>query len=276
MNRSFNIKLKMTALSVIFFIALCACSTVTHSKIKPELDSSDKNIEIMDSSKILYCRGETMSPVIINPANQKTGLIVCDNKPSTFHKSFILKQETSLVNHYQYMMPPYANITQPAPQEIFNIVKIPESGPEWFSISISILALIFSVGLPYYQHKRERKEAINEGYWIREVIMPKINDLAFDVTAEFKEKIKLPEDDFLISLDETLFPKLGESRDSFYLLEGLTSLKSDIDTLDEVCDELEANMSNNIHESDAIRASDITKFHSTLTQKLIKIHLGVG
>ncbi|WP_421241912.1 hypothetical protein [Aeromonas enteropelogenes] len=106
--------------------------------------------------------------------------------------------------------------------------------------------------------------------------MPKINDLAFDVTAEFKEKIKLPEDDFLISLDETLFPKLGELRDSFYLLEGLTSLKSDIDTLDEVCDELEANMSNNIHESDAIRASDITKFHSTLTQKLIKIHLGVG
>ncbi|MCV5580388.1 hypothetical protein OFO05_33865, partial [Escherichia coli] len=55
---------------------------------------------------------------------------------------------------------------------LYNIVRVPESGPEWYSIAISIIALIASVGVPLWQHYKGRNEAINEGYWLREVILP--------------------------------------------------------------------------------------------------------
>ncbi|HAG7297630.1 TPA: hypothetical protein HGT60_26275, partial [Escherichia coli] len=85
----------------------------------------------------------------------------------------------------------------------------PENGPEWISIGISLFALVSSFVIPYVQHRKERKEAINEGYWVREVIMPKINGLAFDVVQSFKNSMALSEEEFLSVFSNTLLPKLG-------------------------------------------------------------------
>ncbi len=267
MNRSFKkiLILRMTALSVIFFVLPTACSVVAHSQSESEhyasTPSSDENL--------LNSRMEMVSSPIIIAGSPDAGLMRCEVESNSFHKSSLLKNENSLVNYYRYQ-------TQPVSQEIFNVVKVPESGPEWISIIVSIIALFSSFGVPYWQHHKERKEAINEGYWIREVIMPKINELAFDVTMEFKKAIPSPQDVFLDTLSNTLLPKLGELRDSLYLFNSFKLLNNDIEKLDEICDYLEEKVSDNIEKSNEIRISDISTFHSKLINKLIEIHRKIG
>lgn len=269
MNLSFNAKLtlKMTALSVIFFVLPTACTVDAHSQNESERYvnniSSDKTIKLLDS------RIEMRSSPIIIAGSPNEGLMRCETEPNIFHKSFLLKNERSLETYYQYK-------TSPIAQEIFNIVKVPESGPEWVSIAVSIIALISSFGVPYWLHRKARKESINEGYWVREVIMPKINELAFDVTAEFKKAIPSSQDVFLDLLHSKLFPKLGELRDSLYLFNGFKSLKNDVEILDEICDNLEGRVSDNIDKSDEVRIFDISDFHLTLIAKLIDIHRKIG
>ncbi len=267
MNHSFNINLilKMTALSVIFFATPTACSVVAHSRGESERyvdDSlSDKTFNLLNS------RMEIASSPIIIAGSSNEGLIKCETESNSFHKSLLLKNESSLVNYYQYQTPPVS-------QEIYNVVEVPESGPEWFSMSISICALIASFGIPYWQHNKERKEAINEGYWVREVIMPKINELAFDVTTAFKNAIQSSQsqDAFLEIWDSTLLPKLGALRDSLYLFNSFKLLSGDIEMLEGICDVLEEKVSDNIDKPNEMRVSDVSRFHSSLIDKLITIH----
>ncbi|WP_337083482.1 hypothetical protein [Citrobacter freundii] len=257
--------LKMTALSVIFFIFPTACSVAAFS--------DDKTTET-EKNRLIYNQGElynikkfaSPNTIIGSPID---GLLYCEKGLDTFHKSSLLnpKSNNKLTNHYSSI--PEAN-------DIYNVVNVPESGPEWFSIIVSLLALLSSFIIPYLQHKNERKEAINEGYWIREVIMPKVNGLAFEVTAAFKRAIPLAEDDFLIALQDQLFPKLGELRESFYLFNSFSSVTTDIENLDNICDELEQKVSDNIDLPLETRINDISRFHLVLIQNLIDIHKKIG
>ncbi|EMM9996249.1 hypothetical protein JAG49_002518 [Morganella morganii] len=267
MNLSFkeNLILKMTALSVIFFMTLTACSSFSHSQNQHIKNS----YSLGRYDNLSNIKMGMVFPQVIKEGFLNEGLMRCEPELKSFHKSLLLKNQNSLASHYQYQM-------STTTQEIFNVVKIPESGPEWLSISISIIALLSSLGIPYIQHRKERKEAINEGYWIREVIMPKINTLAFNVTSEFKQAISSNQSVFLQTLRNTLLPKLGELRDSLYLFNSFKLLKDDIEALEEICDNLEERVSDNINEPQEKRISDISTFHSELINKLIGIHRKIG
>ncbi|EPY8411938.1 hypothetical protein ACXG8N_002324 [Klebsiella aerogenes] len=257
--------LKMTALSVIFFVLPTACSVSAFSDDKTT--TTAKNPLISNQGEPFNLKKLTTPSTIIGTPTD--GLMYCEKAIDTFHKSSLLSPKSigTLTNHYE---------STPVANDVYNIVNIPESGPEWFSIIVSLLALIASLLIPYFQHKNERKEAINEGYWIREVIMPKVNGLAFEVTAAFKHAMPLTEDDFLIALQDQLFPKLGELRESFYLFNSFSSVTADIENLDNICDELEQKVSDNIDLPLETRINDISRFHLFLIKNLIDIHKKIG
>ena len=127
-----------------------------------------------------------------------------------------------------------------------------------------------------WQHYKGRNEAINEGYWLREVILPKINGLAFEVTEDFKDAMGLPPDEFISLLDSQLFSKLGELRDSLYLFKGFSKLEKDIESLDGICDLFEQKVSDNIDSSIDTRISDVSIFHASLIRELMKMHRKIG
>lgn len=270
-----SLTLKMTALSVIFFVFPTACSVYARSQSDSKTDAGySANYSAFN---LTDARMDVVSsPLIIGVSNddelmkcKDEGLMKCESVPNHFHKSLLLRQENSLANHYQFQ-------ASTSPQEIFNVVKVPESGPEWVSIIISIIALASSFGVPYWQHQKERKEAINEGYWIREVIMPKINGLAFDVTAAFKNAVPLAQDQFIDALSNSLFPKLGELRDSLYLFNSFALLNEDVEILESICDDLEEKVSDHIDKPNEIRIADISRFHSLMIKKLIEMHRKIG
>lgn len=253
----------MTALSVIFFIFPTGCSVAAFTEdISIQTPySPNKPEELFGIKKFAL-----PTTIIGTPVN---GLIFCEKATDTFNRSTLSypKSQEELVNYYKSI---------PETNDIYNVVNVPESGPEWFSIIVSLLALFSSFIIPYLQHKNERKEAINEGYWIREVIMPKVNGLAFDVAAAFKRAIPLTEDDFLVALQDQLLPKLGELRESFYLFNSFAPVIPDIENLDNICDELEQKVSDNIDLPIENRINDISRFHLVLIQKLIDIHKKIG
>lgn len=257
----------MTALSVIFFVFPTACSVYAYSK--SETEQHAKNAVSENSFKPLEPYLSKTPTSIYFSGNQNLNFLKCETKENTFHKSLLYKNGNTLINHYQHQVPTTS-------QEIFNIVESPENEPEWISIFISLIAVISSFVVPYRLHQKERHESINEGYWIREVIMPKINDLAFKVTAAFKSAITLSEDEFVDTLSNSLLPKLGELRDSLYLFNGFKSLQDDIEVLEGICDELEEKVSDNIGAPNETRITDISIFHTKLITKLIDTHRKIG
>lgn len=259
--------LKMTALSVIFFVFPTACTVAAFS------NDDSLNYENDAAYQLPLNPFDTSIPSISSPlvlsGIPNEGVMVCEKPHNSFHKLLLTNKnnESVLVNHYKNV---------PNSNEIYNVVKVPESGPEWVSIGISIFALISSLGIPYFQHRKERNEAINEGYWLREVIMPKINNLAFEVATDFKNSMPLVEADFIDALNERLLPKLGGLRDSLYLFESFPKLKQDVEVLEAICDTLEEKVSDNINSPIETRLSDISRFHSSLIKNLILLHRKVG
>ncbi|EFN5923837.1 TPA: hypothetical protein ACP60B_000020 [Escherichia coli] len=260
-------QIKMTALSVIFFIFPAACSVTDFS--------NKENIECNESlypNTPFYISDSGLSGIsspFFLSGNPNDGLMFCEKANDTFHKLSLARDNKKDL---------FANYFKDVPNshDIYNIVKVPENGPEWISIGISLFALVSSFVIPYVQHRKERKEAINEGYWVREVIMPKINGLAFDVVQSFKNSMALSEEEFLSVFSNTLLPKLGELRDSLYLFNSFPELNADIENLESICDSLEEEVSNHIDSPNEIRISDISMFHSKLIQKLILLHKKIG
>ncbi len=258
--------LRMAVLSVILFFSN-ACSVIADSQ--NESIHYPNNTPFNNEFPLLDTTIERISHPIVITLNSNESSTKAELEKIRFDKSFLLENESSSKNDNSYHFPSTT-------QKIFNVIKVPENGPEWFSIIISIVALASSFGIPYIQHKNERKEAINEGYWVREVIMPKINGLAFDVVKTFKESISMPSDMFEDALSNSLLPKLGELRDSLYLFNSFKLLNDSIETLEEICDDLEERVFNHTEESREKRISDISTFHSTLINKLIEIHSKIG
>ncbi|NWA44230.1 hypothetical protein HX889_41885 [Pseudomonas reactans] len=260
MNLSSNCQflVKMTVMAVIFFYFLSACSFA--DKLNDNFITENKSLDnsFMSNNVSLFLN------------TSQNSLKTCTNAYEEFKPS-LLKKETydgKLNNHYV--------VESPYKGEIYNVVNIPESGPEWVSIIVSLGALIFSVGIPIWQHKRGRKESINEGFWLREVIMPKVNNIAFDVCSTFKNSLLLSPADFASNYQSSLLPKIGELRDSFYLFECYPNFEMDIDDLQTICDEFENNVDNNQDSAIDLRQKDISDFHIKFISKLIQIHKKIG
>ncbi|EFH6879869.1 hypothetical protein AB0Y16_00995 [Escherichia coli] len=252
---------KMTALPVIFFVNISACSATYPERTASNMDSQNSESHVIEPKS-----GNIFNADICIGKN--SDLKLCNSYERKFTPHLLYDKPDNYVLNGYYPSTSSGNL--------YNIVRVPESGPEWYSIAISIIALIASVGVPLWQHYKGRNEAINEGYWLREVILPKINGLAFEVTEDFKDAMGLPPDEFISLLDSQLFSKLGELRDSLYLFKGFSKLEKDIESLDGICDLFEQKVSDNIDSSIDTRVSDVSIFHASLIRELMKMHRKIG
>jgi hypothetical protein len=157
--------------------------------------------------------------------------------------------------------------------ETYNIIRVPESGPEWWSIGLSFIAVIISVLLPAYQFRKQRNSSVNEGFWLREVIFPKFNEIAFETVKKFKSGFILSESDFLTLYSSALIPLLNELKDTAELLHAFPNHDEVISAVEDLCDNLENDVSNNIALNKDVRLKDITTFHNNLIALFVKFHL---
>jgi len=244
---------KMVIPFTIFFTTLLSTNIFASSH-----DASFSSLNSNDCS---------MTTLIKNLPYNKT----CKIRDAGFSPFFITNYKNkSIYDHY--LVSPKEQKTYKSQEEIYNVINIPESGPELISILVSILALIASVGIPYYQHKKQKTDSINEGFWMREVIMPKVNNLTFEVCNKFKENLSLDPAQFVVKFRDELLPLLGELRDSLYLFSTFPKVQAHIQVLEDICDKFENNVDTNQTFSFEIRNKDISTFHILFIGELMKIH----
>lgn len=155
---------------------------------------------------------------------------------------------------------------------IYNIVKVPDGGPEWVSIIISMLALVASIGIPGYQFWRQRKSSINEGFWLREVIFPKLNEITFSVINKFKQSLDLNITDFALAFGRDLIPALNQLRDASFLMNSFPKSEDFVTRMESICDSFENDVDNNQSKSKEIRLKDINDFHNEVISLFIEYH----
>lgn len=165
---------------------------------------------------------------------------------------------------------------------INNYIQQPDSPTDYGSYVISILAFFASIGVPLWQRyiqkndsKNQRLDSINEGFWIREVVMPQINTNIFSVCTAFRGKLNLSENEFTLIYRDELLPLLNELRDSFSLLKAFPNATNAIITLQQYCDDFDDTINDHINEPLNVRKSDISSFQLTLTKELMKTHKAI-
>lgn len=209
---------------------------------------------------------------ILKASETPPSLNTCKTIEQKFSPFFIFKiPENYKISHYSKEDESYRESY--SKNEIYNIVRVPESGPEWWSIGISFLAVTISLLLPAYQFRKQRNSSINEGFWLREVIFPKLNEIAFKISKEFKKSFELSEPAFTSAYSASLIPLLNELKDTAELLDSFPKNRETIDSINTLCDNLEDNVSNNISESLDVRLGDVTAFHNKLLAIFMKFHL---
>ncbi|MFX0749075.1 hypothetical protein ABEL08_17280 [Escherichia coli] len=163
---------------------------------------------------------------------------------------------------------------------INNYIQQPENSTDIGSYIISILALLVSAGVPLWQRyvqirdsKNQKLDSINEGFWIREVVMPQINLNIFNLCTAFRNKLNLSQPEFTIVYRDELLPLLNELRDSFSLFKAFPNASNAILTLQQYCDDFDDSITDHIDEPINVRKADISTFQLTLTKELIKTHM---
>lgn len=249
-----NALLKMTVLSVIFFGAT-ACN---ESKIKQTPS------EISTTKYFDYFSKDAPNDFInrINHPLERYAHI-----PNTFSPNYLSINALDYENrHY---------VINEKTSDLYNLIQLPESKNDYSSLTISILALLASIFLPIFLHKKQKKDAINDGFWLREVILPKINDLMFQVCSDLKSNFNLSPADFGIQYQSLIIPKINELRDKFEMLDSFPKMQNYLDALDDHCDQLDNDVSNHITSPPAIRMNDISTFNRSMLKTLIEIHKAI-
>lgn len=245
-----NINLKkMTVLSVIFFAAV-GC----------------------DSSKNTYTDKYNDLAFYNNAIDNLPYDYMPDNTAFTINKAVELKfspkylsQSSSNGNMQHYEVPSNKG-------EFYNIVKIPETKPDFMAIGISILALLSSVIVPIYLKNAQRREDIHDGFWLREVIFPKINDLMFSICADLKNSFEMNNTDFSIFYKDVISIKIDELHEIFSILNSFPNMQDSITKLEAICDDLDNNIDNNQLLPTPTRIADVTMFNTSLIKELVQIH----
>lgn len=244
----------MTALSVIFF-GTCSCN-----------DSIIKNTSSDISSTKYYDYFSNDAPNnFINRIDHR--LERYPHIENTFSPNYLSVNSLGYENrHY---------IINEKTSDLYNLIQLPESKTDYSSLVISILALIASVLLPILLHKKQKKDAINDGFWLREVILPKINDLMFQVCSDLKSSFSLNSIDFGTQYQGAILPKINELRDSFEMIDSFPKMQKYLNALDDHCDNLDNDVSNHEMSSREIRMNDISKFNRSMLKTLIEIHKAI-
>lgn len=157
--------------------------------------------------------------------------------------------------------------------KIYNKIDIPPKNNEidW-SIWISFIALIASIGLPLYIRHQDKKKSINDEYWMRSVILPKINELLFTFTASLTSAFQNFEGDtsgFQIYFSEQYLREQGALRDSFSMISSVINKKNIAEELETLCDDLEQRISDNLLKPAHIRKKDAQWFIQEVIKKIV-------
>lgn len=171
--------------------------------------------------------------------------------------------------------PSLTNTTTPYETKIYNKIEIPKKDDIDYSLIISVIAVIASIGIPLYTSYKERRESKIDEYWMREVILPKINDLLFPyVTSLIEAFINFDgkPNEFNIYFRNKYLAEQGTLRDSFGMLASLINNPNIANELEDICDELDQRIVNNIDENINIRKKDAYWFQQELIKKLAVCH----
>ncbi|NYB29941.1 hypothetical protein [Pantoea agglomerans] len=208
---------------------------------------------------------------ILNKSDHPYSFSRCNILQEKFSPYFIFKiPEEYNISHFSEPGLSYRGYGN---NETYNIIRVPESGPEWWSIGLSFVAVLISVLLPAYQFRKQRNSSVNEGFWLREVIFPKFNEIAFETVKKFKSGFSLPETEYLNLYSATLIPLLNELKDTAELLHAFPNHSEIITAVEDLCDKLENDASNNIAKNLGIRVKDVTNFHNNLIALFVRFHL---
>lgn len=201
--------------------------------------------------------------------NTKNTLQTCKTDPLGFSPNSLAKSFSSQ-NPVQF---------KDSPSSINTYIQQPDPSMDYGSYVISILALIASIGIPLWQRRLQKKDSqsqkldsINEGFWIREVVMPQINSKIFNLCSTFRNKINLNKPDFTMSYRDELLPLLNELRDSFSLFKAFPNASNAIQKLEQYCDDFDDSVTDHLDEPISTRKADVYSFQLKLTQELIKTH----
>ncbi|WP_186372756.1 hypothetical protein, partial [Yersinia aleksiciae] len=196
---------------------------------------------------------------------EKNPLIIYKEIDSSFSPKYLSKDTNKYANEH-YLI---------GDGEIYNIIKIPDGKTDYWAIGISVLALLSSVLVPWLLHRKQKKDAINEGFWLREVIFPKINGLMFDFCNELKASFELDITEFARQYEDVVLMKMGELRDTFSMLNCFPNMQASIDSLDQICDELDNDVDNHQTEVKKIRVDDVSRFNTKMLSRMLDVHRNI-
>lgn len=169
------------------------------------------------------------------------------------------------------------SINPPSTTHIYNTIEVPTDEQNdlgvWISIVISILAFISSIVIPLYLRHREKRDSINDEFWMREVILPKINELLFSFCESLKNSITSCDGNpaqFQIYFAGSYLSEQGSLRDSFSMLSSIVQNTSLPEELEYICDDLDQNISDNLNSALHIRKQNIYLFQQEIIKKLIE------
>lgn len=158
--------------------------------------------------------------------------------------------------------------------KIYNTINLPDEKKTDWSLMISILALLASIGIPLYTNWKDRNKSIYDDFWMREVILPRINDLTFQTTQSLQKELDegVDPDRFQQYFGNRFLKEIGSLRDSFGMLSGIIKKNEFIEQLEKICDELEQRISDNLDKPMHIRKIDGQWFQQEIIKNLVKCH----
>ncbi len=165
---------------------------------------------------------------------------------------------------------------------VYTIIKPLENKPDSSATIISIFAIIFSILIPvgqaiynHYVDSKNKVIAVNEGFWMREVFIPKINSSLNNIVSQAQSSLTLSDDEYLRAFRDNIFPSLDELRDSIDLLSTISEsidLGKHIENLFDICEKFENDMQENQLESINIRKDDMVNFYFNFTKEMLRTH----
>lgn len=218
---------------------------------------------------------ETLNPdefICIDKGN--TDLKLCRNLQHGYNPLSIKNNELILASS----SPLAKNNIGTTSTEIVNYVKLPDTS-DFLTNSLAIIAILISVGIPAWQRFSEKSDAnsqrednINEGYWIREVIMPKINTSVFEICSEYKAICPDSPQDYSSNYRSKVLPKINELRDLFNLLTVFPKISQSAMQLNYICDSFDDDIADNENENKDKRKDGLNRFHIDITKELMLTH----
>lgn len=165
---------------------------------------------------------------------------------------------------------------------VYTIIKPLENKSDSSATIISIFAIIFSILIPVGQAIYNRNVdsenkviAVNEGFWMREIFIPKINSSLNSIVSQAQSSLTLSDDEYLRAFRNNIFPSLDELRDSIDLLSTISEsrdLEKHIDNLFDICEKFESDMEDNQLKSINIRKNDMVDFYFDFTKEMLRTH----